>query len=126
MTITQLLEYFEVTVITHVPRNEIQEANHLAQIVFGYKMSKSRFQDIIEVRENMVLDTPPLREDILDGNISCDEGFDEEHLGGFEFQNLWGHEVFTAVHHHEIGQNQSWNTYKIQSKILTGKSNIEL
>lgn len=44
---TQLLEYFEVADITHVPRNENQEANDLAQITFGYKISKSRLQEII-------------------------------------------------------------------------------
>ncbi|XP_050878857.1 uncharacterized protein LOC127082674 [Lathyrus oleraceus] len=51
VTTTQLLEYFEVTEITHVSRNENQEANDLAQNAYGYKMSKSRFQDFNEVRE---------------------------------------------------------------------------
>lgn len=93
VTETQLLEYFEVADIKHVPRNEKQEASDLAQIASRYKMSKSKFQDIIEVRENTVSDTPPLREYILDRNDNCDEGFDEERPKDFGFER--GHGVFT-------------------------------
>ncbi|XP_050875309.1 uncharacterized protein LOC127078941 [Lathyrus oleraceus] len=39
VTAMQLLEHFEVTDIRHVPRNKNQEANKLAQISYGYKMS---------------------------------------------------------------------------------------
>lgn len=78
VTATQLLEHFEVTDIRHVPRKENQEANELAQIASGYKMSKSKFQDMIEVREKMVSDAPPLTEDILDRNDSRNEGLNEE------------------------------------------------
>lgn len=86
MTATQLLEYSQVAYIKHVPRNENQEANDLAQIASGYKISKSKFQDIIEVRDKMVSEAPPLREDILDGNGSCDEWFDEERPKDFVFE----------------------------------------
>ncbi|XP_050919351.1 uncharacterized protein LOC127136884 [Lathyrus oleraceus] len=78
VTATQLLEYFEVADIKHVSRNENQEANDLAQIASGYKMSKSKCQDMIEVREKMVSDAPPLTEYILDRNGHRDEGFEEE------------------------------------------------
>ncbi|XP_050895140.1 uncharacterized protein LOC127101734 [Lathyrus oleraceus] len=96
VTATQLSKYFEVANIKHVSRDENQEASDLAQIVSGYKMSKSKFQDIIKVRERMVSNAPPLREDILDGNGCCNEGFDKERLKDFEFDNSWGHEVFTV------------------------------
>lgn len=39
---TQLLDYFEIIDIMHVPRNENQEANDLDQIASGYKILKSR------------------------------------------------------------------------------------
>lgn len=39
---TQLLEYFEVAGIKHVPRNENQEANDLAQTASRNEMSKSK------------------------------------------------------------------------------------
>ena len=72
------MEHFEVADIKYIPRKENQEANELAQIASGYKMSKLKFQDMIEVREKMVSDAPPLTEDILDGNYSHDEGDNEE------------------------------------------------
>lgn len=59
-------------------------------------MSKSKFQDIIEVQEKMVSDAPPIREYILDGSISCDEGFDEGRLKYFKLENFWGYKVFTV------------------------------
>ncbi|XP_050889417.1 uncharacterized protein LOC127094654 [Lathyrus oleraceus] len=103
--VTQLLEYFEIADITHVLRNENQEANNLAQIASGYKMSKSKLQELIKFLEKMVLDAPPLRadiqeakgEDILDGSVSCSEGFNDERLEDFEFENLWGHEAFAVI-----------------------------
>ncbi|XP_050908269.1 uncharacterized protein LOC127121881 [Lathyrus oleraceus] len=55
---TQLLEYFEIVGIMHVPRMDNQEANGLAQIAYGYKISKSRLQEIIEVQEKMVSNVP--------------------------------------------------------------------
>lgn len=96
VTATQLLEYFEVADIKHVTRNENQEANDLAQIASGYKISKSRFQDMIEVLEKMVSDALPVREDIFYRSDSCDEGFDEEHPEDFGFKKSWGHGVFTV------------------------------
>ncbi|XP_050890477.1 uncharacterized protein LOC127095895 [Lathyrus oleraceus] len=103
--VTQLLEYFEIVDITHVPRNENQEANDLAQITFGYKILKSRLQKIIQGQEKMVSDVPPplsanIQEakgkDNLDGSVSYYEGFDDERLEDFEFENFWRHEVFAV------------------------------
>lgn len=45
---TQLLECFEVVSITHVPRIENQE--ELAQIAFGYEVSKEKLRDFIELK----------------------------------------------------------------------------
>ncbi|XP_050895662.1 uncharacterized protein LOC127102326 [Lathyrus oleraceus] len=50
---TQLLECFEVVSITHVPRMENQEANESAQIASGYKVSKEKLKDFIEIKEKM-------------------------------------------------------------------------
>ncbi|WJX67949.1 hypothetical protein P8452_52368 [Trifolium repens] len=41
--------------IEHVPRLENQEANDLAQIASGYKMSKEKLTQLIEIKEQMVL-----------------------------------------------------------------------
>ncbi|XP_050890648.1 uncharacterized protein LOC127096070 [Lathyrus oleraceus] len=77
VTATRLLEHFEVADIRHVPRGENQEANELAQVASGYKMSKSKLQDMIEVRGKMVSSTPPT-EDVLDENVSLGGEPDEE------------------------------------------------
>ena len=45
-----LLKNFEVVNIRHIPRLENQVANHLAQIASGYKVSKEKLQQEIEVR----------------------------------------------------------------------------
>ncbi|XP_050914748.1 uncharacterized protein LOC127129639 [Lathyrus oleraceus] len=87
----QLLEHFEVTNIRHIPKNENQEANELAQIASGYKMSKSKLQDMIEVREKMVSRTP-LIEDIFDKNDSRDEEWQE--TCGVE--EAWEHVFFVV------------------------------
>ncbi|WJX45968.1 hypothetical protein P8452_32810 [Trifolium repens] len=41
--------------IEHIPRLENQEANDLAQIASGYKMSKEKLTQLIEIKEKMVL-----------------------------------------------------------------------
>lgn len=96
VTATQLLEHFEITDIRHVPRNENQEANKLAQIASGYKMSKSKFQDMIEFREKMASSTPPPTEDILDKNDYRMERPDEECQEACIVDNYGGHGVFTV------------------------------
>lgn len=69
VTTTRLLKHFEIADIRHVLGNENQEANELAQVASGYKMSKSKFQEMIEVREKMVSSTLPT-EDVLEENVS--------------------------------------------------------
>ncbi|XP_050875597.1 uncharacterized protein LOC127079231 [Lathyrus oleraceus] len=96
VTATQLLKHFEVTDIRHVPRNENQEANELDQIDSGYKIYKSKFQDMIEVREKMVSNTPPLTEDILDRNNNRNEGLDKECQEAYGLKKSWEHGVFTV------------------------------
>ena len=46
----KLLRKFEYVDIKHIPRLKNQEANDLAQIASGYKVSKERLEDLIEVR----------------------------------------------------------------------------
>ena len=49
----RLLKQFESVNIRHIPRVENQIANDLAQIASGYKISKTRLQRAIEVREKI-------------------------------------------------------------------------
>ncbi|XP_050877489.1 uncharacterized protein LOC127081261 [Lathyrus oleraceus] len=56
---TQLLECFEVISTMHAPRMRNQEANELAQISTGYKVSKEKLKDFIEVKEKMVSNVSP-------------------------------------------------------------------
>ncbi|XP_050914990.1 uncharacterized protein LOC127129933 [Lathyrus oleraceus] len=82
-------------VVKHVLRNENQEANELAQINSEYKMSKSKFQDMIEVREKMVSNTPPTK-DILYRNDCRTKGLDEECQEACRVEKSWEHGVFTV------------------------------
>ncbi|WJX67950.1 hypothetical protein P8452_52368 [Trifolium repens] len=52
---SSLLDCFDHVDIEHVPRLENQEANDLAQIASGYKMSKEKLTQLIEIKEQMVL-----------------------------------------------------------------------
>ncbi|XP_050915077.1 uncharacterized protein LOC127130041 [Lathyrus oleraceus] len=51
---SRLLKRFEMANIQHIPRLENQVANDLAQITFGYKISKEKLQKVIEVRGRVV------------------------------------------------------------------------
>ncbi|KAK2407622.1 hypothetical protein QL285_043225 [Trifolium repens] len=55
---SSLLDCFDHVDIEHVPRLENQEANDLAQIASGYKMSKEKLTQLIEIKEKMVLQEP--------------------------------------------------------------------
>ncbi|XP_058760182.1 uncharacterized protein LOC131633486 [Vicia villosa] len=46
----RLLKFFEYVDIKHVPRIKNQEANDLAQIASGYKISKEKLEELVEVR----------------------------------------------------------------------------
>lgn len=50
-----LLKHFDHILIDRIPRLESQEANDLAQIASGYKIFKGRLEDLVEVREKLVL-----------------------------------------------------------------------
>ena len=49
-----LLKRFEMASIRHIPRLENQVANDLAQISYGYKISKEKLKKFIEVRGRVV------------------------------------------------------------------------
>ncbi|KAK2428854.1 hypothetical protein QL285_027339 [Trifolium repens] len=55
---SSLLDCFDHVDIEHVLRLENQEANDLAQIASGYKMSKEKLTQLIEIKEKMVLQEP--------------------------------------------------------------------
>ncbi|KAK2455906.1 hypothetical protein QL285_003321 [Trifolium repens] len=55
---SSLLDCFDHVDIEHVPRLKNQEANDLAQIASGYKMSKEKLTQLIEIKEKMVLQEP--------------------------------------------------------------------
>ncbi|XP_050918742.1 uncharacterized protein LOC127136193 [Lathyrus oleraceus] len=94
VTSTRLLEHFEVADIRHLPKNENQEANELAQVASGYKMSKSSLQDMIEVRGKMVSSTLPI-EDVLDENVGRDTEPEEECQETRGVEEACEHEVFS-------------------------------
>ena len=48
----RLLKIFEYVGIKHIPRVKNWEANDLAQIASGYKVSTESLEDLIEVRGN--------------------------------------------------------------------------
>lgn len=52
---SRLLRKFEVVNTRHIPQLQNQEANDLAHIAFGYKISKEKLQYVIEVRGRVVL-----------------------------------------------------------------------
>lgn len=55
VTTNSLLKIFDSVVIKYVPRLENQEAKSLAQISSGYKVSKEKLYELIEVKEKLVL-----------------------------------------------------------------------
>ncbi|XP_028193320.1 uncharacterized protein LOC114378935 [Glycine soja] len=55
---SSLLNHFDYINIEHIPRQENQEANDLAQIASGYKMSKEKLTQLIEIKDKLVLPEP--------------------------------------------------------------------
>ncbi|XP_045809861.1 uncharacterized protein LOC123904219 [Trifolium pratense] len=53
-----LLKRFDSIDIEHVPRIENQEANDLAQIASGYKVSKAKLEQLIEIKEKLISNEP--------------------------------------------------------------------
>ncbi|XP_050895612.1 uncharacterized protein LOC127102258 [Lathyrus oleraceus] len=48
------LKCFDHVLIDHIPQLENQEANDLAQRASGYKISKERLEDLVEIKEKLV------------------------------------------------------------------------
>lgn len=100
-----LLECFEVVTITHVPRMENQEANDLEQIASGYKVSKDRLKDFIEVKENMA------------SNVSSSPKWQSQNMGAYNFRSFKFLKILKIlkdvkflplkIRHSQIGENQS-------------------
>ncbi|KAK2394979.1 hypothetical protein QL285_056749 [Trifolium repens] len=91
-----LLRQFESYDIQHVPRIENQEANDLAQIASGYKVSKETFEQLIEVKDKLV----------------SSESFDEKlsmpkHLGADEHSFQENFENFDTVEQFESSNLQN-------------------
>ncbi|XP_045797601.1 uncharacterized protein LOC123891747 [Trifolium pratense] len=53
-----LLKRFDSIDIEHVPRIENQEANDLALIASGYKVSKEKLEQLIEIKEKLISNEP--------------------------------------------------------------------
>lgn len=49
----RLIKCFDFMDIQYVPRLENQKTNELAQIALGYKVSKEKLEDLVEVREKV-------------------------------------------------------------------------
>ncbi|CAJ2652868.1 unnamed protein product [Trifolium pratense] len=58
MPANALLKRFDSIDIEHVPRIENQEANDLAQIASGYKVSKEKLEQLIEIKEKLISNEP--------------------------------------------------------------------
>src|SRR4030067_546527 len=52
-TANALMKRFDHANIQHIPRIENQEANDLAQVASGYKISKEMLKELIEVKEKI-------------------------------------------------------------------------
>ncbi|CAJ2651311.1 unnamed protein product [Trifolium pratense] len=57
-----LLKHFDSIDIEHVPRIENQEANDLAQIASGYKVSKEKLERLVEIKDKLISHEPMLSE----------------------------------------------------------------
>ena len=55
-----LLKKFDNIEIHHVRRIDNQEANDMAQLASGYKVSKENLDEFIEVRDKMVFEASPM------------------------------------------------------------------
>ncbi|KAK2366564.1 hypothetical protein QL285_079929 [Trifolium repens] len=82
-----LLKQFESYVIQHVPRIANQEANDLAQIASGYKMSKETFEDLIEIKEKLISNTSLSDELSMPKHLGADEF--AENFENFENENFY-------------------------------------
>ncbi|KAK2372816.1 hypothetical protein QL285_073909 [Trifolium repens] len=98
-----LLRQFESCDIQHVPRIENQEANDLAQIASGYKVSKETFEQLIEVKDKLV------SSESLDEKLSM-----PKHLGANEYsfqENSKNFETFYIFEQFENPNLQNVDTH---------------
>ncbi|WJX12139.1 hypothetical protein P8452_02668 [Trifolium repens] len=82
-----LLKRFDQVIFEHVPRIENQKANDLAQIASSYKISNEKLEELIEIKDKLIVDQPASMElsmpklvgaDVPQGNgqdttYDCDE-----------------------------------------------------
>ncbi|KAK2414108.1 hypothetical protein QL285_036739 [Trifolium repens] len=73
-----LLKRFDRVDIEHVPRIENQEANDLAQIASGYKISKEKLEELIEIKNKLIVNQPVSTELLMQKLVGADEphGYD--------------------------------------------------
>ncbi|XP_045791623.1 uncharacterized protein LOC123886340 [Trifolium pratense] len=95
-----LLKRFDSCDIRHVPRIENQEANNLAQIASGYKMTKEKLEELVEIKEKLISCEPMpnvstafeqlgANEQSVEGNLEVvDSHFDEVMAEIFVIDNL--------------------------------------
>lgn len=55
-----LLKHFNNVTLDHIPRIENEEANELAQIASGYKLSKETLEELVEVKEKLASNEDPI------------------------------------------------------------------
>ncbi|KAK2444268.1 protein NYNRIN [Trifolium repens] len=73
---------------SHVPRIENQEANDLAQIASGYKMSKATFEELIEIKDKLISNSPVNDELSMPKHLGADEFNFQENFENFENENF--------------------------------------
>jgi hypothetical protein len=73
-----LLKRFDQVIFEHVPRIENQEANDLAQIASGYKISKEKLEELIEIKNKLIVNQPVSTELLMQKLVGADEphGYD--------------------------------------------------
>ncbi|WJX16102.1 hypothetical protein P8452_06178 [Trifolium repens] len=88
-----LLKRFDQVIFEHVPRIENQEANDLAQIASGYKISSGKLEELIEIKDKLIVDQPASMElsmpKLVGADVPQDNGQDttydcDENLEIFE------------------------------------------
>ncbi|WJX27586.1 hypothetical protein P8452_16393 [Trifolium repens] len=95
-----LLKQFESYVIQHVPRIENQEANDLAQIASGYRISRDTFEEFIEVKDKLISN------EISSGKLSM-----PKHLGADEQNFQENFKNFESFEHFESSNLQNVNMH---------------
>ncbi|XP_045810928.1 uncharacterized protein LOC123905369 [Trifolium pratense] len=85
-----LLKRFDSIDIEHVPRIENQEANDLAQIASGYKVSKEKLEQLVEIKEKLISKEPMQLELSMPKLV----GADTSHKDVNNFDSKMDHDVY--------------------------------